>query len=64
MTNRRKALTFTSLGIAVGIGFIFYVLNAVGLAFGKGGLLPPILSAWMTPGICVLVAIYLIKTKF
>ena len=64
MTSRRKALTFTSLGIAIGVGFIFYVLNAVGLAFGKGGLLPPIISAWMTPGICLLVALYLIKTKF
>ncbi|MDP8264103.1 MAG: LptF/LptG family permease [Candidatus Aceula lacicola] len=64
MTSRRKALTFTSLGIAIGVGFIFYVLNAVGLAFGKGGLLPPALSAWMTPGICLLVSFYLIKTKF
>ncbi|MDD3375672.1 MAG: LPS export ABC transporter permease LptG [Candidatus Omnitrophica bacterium] len=64
MTNRRKALTFTSLGIAVGVGFIFYVLNAVGLAFGKGGLLPPILSAWMAPGICLLVSLYLLRTKF
>ncbi len=64
MTNRRKALTFTSLGIAIGIGFAFYVLNAVGLAFGKGGLLPPALSAGLAPGVCFFTAIYFIRTKF
>jgi lipopolysaccharide export system permease protein len=64
ITGRRKAVTFTSLGIAVAIGFFYYVLNAVGLALGKGGILPPILSAWLTPIIFFGLAIYIIKTKF
>ena len=64
ITGRRKALTFTSLGIALMIGFFFYVLNAVGLAFGKGGLFSPILSAWLAPLIFFVVSLYLIKTKF
>ena len=64
MMRRRKAVTFTSLGIAVAIGFLFYVCNAVGLALGKGGLFPPVLSAWLAPLIFTLIAFYLIKSKF
>jgi len=63
MTHRRKALTFASLGIAIGIGFVFYVTNAVGLALGKGGALAPILSAWLAPILFLLLAFYLIKTQ-
>ncbi len=64
MTQRRKAMTFTSLGIAIAIGFIFYVTNAVGLAFGKGGILAPIVSAWLAPVCFLFLAFYLIKTRF
>lgn len=64
MTGRRKAVTFTSLGIAIIIGFFYYVSNAVGLALGKGGLFPPMLAAWMTPLIFAALGLYFIKTKF
>ena len=63
MTGRRKGLTFTSLGIAVAIGFLFYVANAVGLALGKGGLLSPVISAWIAPVLFFMAALYLIRTK-
>ncbi|MBL8012886.1 MAG: LptF/LptG family permease [Candidatus Omnitrophica bacterium] len=64
MTGRRKAVTFTSIGIAMTIGFLFYVFNAVGLALGKGGAIPPILAAWMAPVIFFAAAGIFIKTKF
>lgn len=64
MAGRRKAVTFTSLGIAIAIGFLFYVLNAVGLAFGKGAYLPPIVSAWVAPFFFFVIALYLIRTRF
>ncbi len=64
MTGRRKALTFTTLGISIAIGFLYYVTNAVSLALGKGEILPPIVAAWLTPFLFFLIAIYLIKTKF
>ncbi|MBF0595371.1 MAG: LptF/LptG family permease [Candidatus Omnitrophica bacterium] len=48
-TGRRKGLTFASVGIALVIGFLFYVVNAIGLALGKGGVLPPVLAAWFAP---------------
>ena len=63
-TSRRKAFSFTSLGIAVSIGFLFYVVNAVCLALGKGGLVAPVTSAWLAPLIFLGIGMYLIKTKF
>ncbi len=64
MTGRRKAQTFTSLGVAVAIGFLYYVFDAVGLALGKSGLFHPILSAWLAPLVFSSIAFYSIKTKF
>lgn len=63
-TGRRRAQTFTSLGIAVGIGFLYYVANAVGLALGKGGVFPPMVSAWLAPVLFFGSAIYFIKARF
>ena len=63
-TGRRRAQTFTSLGIAIAIGFLYYVTNAVGLALGKGGVFPPLVSVWMAPALFTGAALYLIKYKF
>lgn len=49
MTKSRKGMTFLSVFIAMAVSFAYYVLSAVFLAFGKGGLLPPILAAWFPP---------------
>ena len=62
--GRRRAHSFTSIGIAIAIGFLYYVTNAVGLALGKGGLLPPVIAAWLAPMIFLAMANYLIHTKF
>ncbi len=64
MTKSRKGMTFTSVGIAIGISFAFYVLSAVSLAFGKGGLLPPALSAWLTPGLFFCVGYIVVETSY
>ena len=64
LTGRRKAFTFTSLGIAIAAGFFFKVIEAVGLALGKDGALPPILSAGLAPLIFLGIGIYLIRTRF
>lgn len=64
ISGQRRAQTFTALGLAVMIGFLFYVANAVGLAFGKGGLLPPYVAAWLAPAFFSLAALYIIKTRF
>jgi len=64
MTGRRKAQTFTSLAIACMIGFLYYVVNAVGLALGKGGFIPPFFSAWLAPSLFSSIAFLVIKQKF
>jgi lipopolysaccharide export system permease protein len=64
MMRNRKGTTFTSLGIAIGIGFLYYVGDAVALALGKGGALPPLLSAWTAPIIFTGVGLLIIEFDF
>ena len=64
MIRSRKGNTFISLGIALILGFLYYVANAVALAFGKSGLIPPIFSAWATPVLFTIVALVIIETDF
>ncbi len=64
ITGRRKGLTFASVGIALAIGFLFYVVNAVGLALGKGGALPPAVAAWFAPVLFIAAGFYLVRKLF
>ena len=63
MFKSRKGATFTALGLAVCVGFLYYVVNAVSLAFGKGGFFPPVVAAWITPMIFAALAMTIIETK-
>ncbi len=45
---QRRAIAFSSIGLCIGISFIFYVSFAVSIALGKAGALPPFLSAWIS----------------
>ena len=60
----RRGSTFSAIGIAIGIGFLYYVANAVFLAFGKGGLFHPIVAAWLAPVLFVLTALLIIESDF
>ena len=64
MIRSRKGSTFIAIGIALILGFLYYVANAVALAFGKSGLLPPIFSAWATPVLFTIIALVVIETDF
>jgi lipopolysaccharide export system permease protein len=64
MIRSRKGSSFDALGIALILGFLYYITNAVSLAFGKSGALPPILSAWAAPVIFFIAAIVIIETDF
>ncbi len=64
IVKNRKGMTFTSLGIAVLIGFLYYVVNALALAFGKGGLFPPVFAAWAAPFVFTSIALILIESNF
>ena len=64
MVKSRKGMTFTSVGIALVIGFLYYVSTAVTIAFGKGGLLPPFFSAWATPFLFTMIGVLTIETYY
>ena len=64
MIRSRKGSAFVSIGVALVLGFLYYVANAVALAFGKSGLLPPALSAWSAPLLFTVVALVIIETDF
>lgn len=51
----------TALGIAqsLGIGFSYFIVNAVVLSFGHNGVLPPLVSAWAANVIFALSGIWL-----
>jgi lipopolysaccharide export system permease protein len=59
---KRRAAGLASLGLSIIMGFLYYVLNAVGIALGKGGILFPSLAASMSPFIAFISAIYLIRS--
>jgi lipopolysaccharide export system permease protein len=63
-SGRRKGLTFASVGIALLIGFLFFVVNSVGLALGKGGALPPVAAAWFAPALFLITGAYLSRKLF
>jgi LPS export ABC transporter permease LptG len=62
--GKRKAMTFTSIAIALVIGFLYYVSDAVGLALAKGGALLPWQGAWLTPILFTLMALFIIFRNF
>ncbi|MBN1870131.1 MAG: LptF/LptG family permease [Candidatus Omnitrophica bacterium] len=64
MIRSHKGSTFIAIGMALVLGFLYYVANAVSLAFGKSSLLSPVLSAWMTPILFTLIALVIIETDF
>jgi len=59
---KKRATGLSSLGVSIMVGFLYYVLNAVGIALGKSGSLIPILSASLSHIIAFLSALYLINS--
>lgn len=64
MTKSRKGMTFLSVFIAMAVSFAYYVLSAVFLAFGKGGLLPPVMAAWIPPALFLGTGLIVIEYNF
>lgn len=62
--GKRRAMTFTSIAIALVIGFLYYVSDAVGLALAKGEALLPWEGAWITPILFTLMALFIIFRNF
>ena len=58
--KRTRTKTMGSIGIALAISIIFYVVNAMFLALGKGGLIPPMIAAWAANVTFAAIGIYFI----
>ena len=61
MKIKKRATGLSSIGLSIMVGFLYYMLDAFTLALGRGGLLPPLLSASLSHIIVFTVSIYLIK---
>ncbi len=59
--KRTRSGAMASMGISLAIAVIFYGANAILIALGKGGFLPPIVSAWAANIIFACLGIFLIN---
>ncbi|MFH1339103.1 MAG: LptF/LptG family permease [Candidatus Omnitrophota bacterium] len=57
---RRRSTGLSSMGIAIMVGFLYYVVNAVSIAFGKAGFLPPLLATSSSHILFLSLGLYLI----
>jgi lipopolysaccharide export system permease protein len=57
---RKRATGMSSIGVSIIVGFFYYVLDAICLAFGKSGLLAPFLAASLSHIIVLSTSLYLI----
>jgi len=61
MMMKKRATGMSSVGLSIMVGFLYYVLNAVSLALGKGGVFPPFLAAFFSHIVAFTAAILLIR---
>lgn len=60
-SGRSSGVAF-GIGLSLGIGFLYVIVNSVIISFGQVGLLPPMAAAWATNFIFLLVGIWLSLT--
>jgi lipopolysaccharide export system permease protein len=56
----KRATGLSSIGLSIGVGFLYYVLNSVSIAMGKAGIIMPIISATATHIIALGLSLYFI----
>ncbi len=57
---RRKAVGLSSFGVSILVAFAYYIVDAVCVALGKGGVLPPLLGASLSHIIALSVSVWLL----
>ena len=60
---RRRATGLSSIGLSIMVGFLYYVLEAISIALGKGGVLFPALSATLSHIIALGCGLYMISSQ-
>lgn len=57
---RRKATGISSIAIAIAVSFLYYIFDAVSIAFGRGGIIPPAAAASLSHLLALSAGLYLI----
>lgn len=60
LRTKKRVTAMASFGICFVVSFLYYVSNAMSIAFGKAGFLPPLLAASLSHVIFFLLGIYLV----
>ncbi|MBI4772922.1 MAG: LPS export ABC transporter permease LptG [Deltaproteobacteria bacterium] len=47
LRTRSSGTVAVGVGMSIGLAFLYWVLLSLSLSFGRSGILPPLLSAWM-----------------
>lgn len=58
VSSSRSSGVARGVAQALGIGFSYFVLNAVIMSFGHSGVLPPIVSAWAANGVFMMIGVW------
>ena len=58
---RRRATGLSSIGVSIIVGFLYYILDAVSIALGRGGVLAPVLAASLSHILVFLFSLHLIN---
>ena len=59
----RKAVLVFSFSMAIILSFGYYGMLAVGIAFGKSGMLNPVAAAWIANGVYLFMGIAALRLK-
>lgn len=62
LKNSRSGGIALGIGASIGIGFLYFVVNAMLLSYGRSGVLPPFVAAWGANLIFVMCGIWLTIT--
>lgn len=58
----KRATGLSSIGISIMVAFLYYILDAIFIAIGRGGVIPPFVSASLSHTIGLIFSLYLIKS--
>ena len=59
LRNSRSGGIAMGIGASIGIGFAYFVVNAVLLSYGRSGVLPPVVAAWSANFLFMLSGVWL-----
>ena len=59
---RKRATGLSSIGISIMLGFLYYILDAICIAIGRGGIIPPLMTASLSHIIALSFSLYFINS--